>query len=145
MTMTLHFPTWRHRQNFWRCFVSLIKFSYWSKSHVNIITCSGVMKIFFYNGLTTNPEIRNTLLWVFSNIRRLGQVRHTKFGMNIFNNILLNMQNARVIGKTNQTRVKIETGWATRLVIPFYKLEMSFYVCAPYFSWEKLFIWSTKY
>ena len=29
------------------CFVSLIKFSYWSRFHVNIITGSGTMTIFF--------------------------------------------------------------------------------------------------
>ena len=53
----------RHDVNvkfFWRCFVSLVKFSYWSKFHVNIITGSGIMKIFFYKGLTRNPEIGNT-------------------------------------------------------------------------------------
>ena len=47
----------RHDVNvkfFWRCFVSLVKFSYWSKFHVNIITGSGIMAIFFYKGL---PEI----------------------------------------------------------------------------------------
>ena len=32
---------------FRRCFVSLIKFSYWSRFHVNIITGSGTMTIFF--------------------------------------------------------------------------------------------------
>ena len=45
----------RHDVNvkfFWRCFVSLVKFSYWSKFHVNIITGSGIMTIFFYKGLT---------------------------------------------------------------------------------------------
>ena len=41
---------------FWRCFVSLVKFSYWSKFHINIVTCSGVMTIFFYKELTRNPE-----------------------------------------------------------------------------------------
>ena len=53
----------RHDVNvkfFWRCFVSLVRFSYWSKFHVNIITGSGIMKIFFYKGLTRNPEIGNT-------------------------------------------------------------------------------------
>ena len=45
---------------FRRCFVSLIKFSYWSRFHVNIITGSGIMTIFFYKGLTRNPEIGNT-------------------------------------------------------------------------------------
>ena len=42
---------------FRRCFVSLIKFSCWSKFHVNTITGSGVMKIFFYKGWT---EIRKS-------------------------------------------------------------------------------------
>ena len=44
---------------FWRCFVSYVMFSYWSKFHVNFITGSGIMKIFVYKGLTRNPEIRN--------------------------------------------------------------------------------------
>ena len=48
---------------FWRCFVSLVKFSYWSKFHVNIMTGSGIMTIFFYKGLTRNPEIGNTPIW----------------------------------------------------------------------------------
>ena len=43
-------------------FVSLVKFSYWSKFHVNIITGSGIIRIFFYKGLTRNPEIGNTLV-----------------------------------------------------------------------------------
>ena len=41
---------------FWRCFVSLVKFSYWSKFHVNIITGCEVMTIYFYKGW---PEIWN--------------------------------------------------------------------------------------
>ena len=75
---------------FWRCFVSLIKFSYWSKFHVNIITGSGVVTIFFYKGLTRNPEIGNNPVWVLPSIWRLGQVRDTKFGKNVSNKMLLN-------------------------------------------------------
>ena len=37
---------------FSRCRAFLVKFSYWSKFHVNIITGSGVMTIFVYKGLT---------------------------------------------------------------------------------------------
>ena len=83
----------RHDVNvkfFWRCFVSLVKFSYWSKFHVNIITGSEIMTIFFYKGLTRNPEIGNTPVWVLPNIWRLGQVMDTKFGTNVSNKILLN-------------------------------------------------------
>ena len=36
---------------FWRCFVSLVNFSYWSKYHVNIITVSGVTTIFLRDWL----------------------------------------------------------------------------------------------
>ena len=70
---------------FWRCFVSLVKFSYLSKFHVNIITSSGIMTIFFYKGLTRNPEIENTSSWVLLNIWRLGQVMDTKFSTNVSN------------------------------------------------------------
>ena len=41
-------------------FISLVNYSYWSKFHINIIFGSGVTTIFFYKGLTRNPEIGNT-------------------------------------------------------------------------------------
>ena len=75
---------------FWRCFVSLVKFSYWSKFDDNIITGSEIMAIFFYKRLTRNPEIGNTPVWVLPNIWRLGQVLDTKFGTNVSNRMLLN-------------------------------------------------------
>ena len=83
----------RHDVNvkfFWRCVVFLVKFSYCSKVHVNIITGSWITTIFFYKGLTRNPEIGNTLVWVLSNIWRLGRVMGTKFGTNVCNRMLLN-------------------------------------------------------
>ena len=84
----------------WCCFISLVKFSYWSKFHVNFITCSRVMTISFYNGLTKNLEIRNTPVWILPNTWRLGQVRNTTFGTNISNKMLLNASNARVTAFT---------------------------------------------
>ena len=75
---------------FWRFSVSLMKFSYWSKFHVSIITGSG-------KGLTRNLEIWNSfafwkseIVWVLPNIWRLGQVGDTKFSTNVSNIILLN-------------------------------------------------------
>ena len=41
-------------------FISLVKYSYWSKFHINVITGSGVTTISFYKGLIRNPEIGNT-------------------------------------------------------------------------------------
>ena len=58
--MTPQFTDWRH-PHFWRFVVSLVKFSNWSKFHLNIITGSGVMTTYFYKGLTRNVEIGNTL------------------------------------------------------------------------------------
>ena len=54
-----NFPTYCHRQTFLAFFFSLVKFSYQSKFHVNIINGSGVKTISFYKGLTRNPEIGN--------------------------------------------------------------------------------------
>ena len=75
---------------FWSFFVTLVKFRYWSRFHVNIITGSGIMTISFCKVLTKNPEIGNNPVWVFSNIWRLGQVMNTKFGTNVFIRMLLN-------------------------------------------------------
>ena len=63
---------------------------YWSKFHVNIITGSVVVTIFFYKGLTKNPEIRNTPDWVLPDLWRLGRVRNTKFDTNVSNKMFLN-------------------------------------------------------
>ena len=85
--------SWPHRQFFFFFswfFVSLVNFSYWSRSHVNIITGSGVITIFFYKRLTSNPKIRNNPVWVFPNIWRLGQVRDTKLCTNFSNQMWVN-------------------------------------------------------
>ena len=47
------------------------------KFHVNVITGSGDMTIFFFKGLTRNLEIGNILGWVLPNICRLGKFRDT--------------------------------------------------------------------
>ena len=74
----------------WHCRVSLVKFSYWPKFHVNIITGSSVMTILLYKGLTRNPEIGNTPIWVLPNTWRLGRFRDTTSGTNVYNEMLLN-------------------------------------------------------
>ena len=48
------------------------------------------MTIFFYKGLTRNPEIGNTPFWFLPNIWRLKQAMDTRFGMNVSNKMLLN-------------------------------------------------------
>ena len=74
----------------WRFLLSFLKFSYWFKFHINIITGSGIMASFFYKGLTRNLEIRNTLVWVLPNMWRLGRVMDKEFGTNVSNRMLLN-------------------------------------------------------
>ena len=80
----------RHCQVFWRCHVSLVIFSYWSKFYVNIVSGSGVLTTFVCKRLTRDPKIGNTFVWVFLNIRRLGRVRDTKCDINVSNKKLLN-------------------------------------------------------
>ena len=91
IAMTFQFSDMTSLSIFSRCFVLLVKFSYWSKFHVVIITSPGVMSISFYKGLTRNPEIGNTPVWVLLNIWRLGRPRNTKFGTNVSNKMLLNV------------------------------------------------------
>ena len=86
ITMTSQFANMRPSS----IFVFLVKFSCWSKFYVNIITGYGLMTIFFYKELTRNPEIGNTLVWILPNIWRLRRVRDTKFGTDVFNEMLLN-------------------------------------------------------
>ena len=69
---------------------SLVKLSYWSMFHVNIITGSLVLTIFLQRGLTRNPEIGITCVCVLPNIWRLEQIRDIKFGTNVPNKMLLN-------------------------------------------------------
>ena len=79
-------------KHFWRSFVSIAKFSYWFKFHVNIIIVSLVMTIFFYRRLTRNPETTKTPVWVWINIWRLRQVRDTKLGIIVCNYMSLNAE-----------------------------------------------------
>ena len=77
-------------QCFWRYFVSLVRFSYWSKFLVKIKTGSEVMTVYFCKRLTRNLEIGNTPVWVLPYIWRLWWVRDTKFSTDIPNKTLLN-------------------------------------------------------
>ena len=76
MTMMSKFAHMTLSSFFWHCFVFILKFSYWSRFHVNI--------------MTRNPEIRNTVVRVFYNIFRVGEVRETKVGKNVSNEMLTN-------------------------------------------------------
>ena len=123
-------------------FVSLVKFSYWSKFHVNIITGSGVMTISFHKGLTRNLEIGNAPVWILPNIWRLGRVRNTKFGTNVFNKMLLNA--AKYLGdsfyhfwviKENPTEggggVKLPQ-FGTQFNIRLWRINIGFVSCVLY-------------
>ena len=74
---------------FWRL-VPLVQLSYWSKFHVNITTGSGITAIFFYKGLTRNPEIGSTSVWVFPNIWRRGELGTPNLARMSLNKMLLN-------------------------------------------------------
>ena len=96
MAMTSQFPDMTSSSRFFDVVLFLLWSSYWSKCNINIITGSGIMPIFFYKGLTRNPEIGNTLVWVLPNIWILEQVMNTKFGTSIFNRMLLNFEKFQI-------------------------------------------------
>ena len=56
---------------FWRCFVSLAKFRYWSKFHVNINPGFAVMTVYLNKGLIRNLEIGYTPVLVFDKLEKV--------------------------------------------------------------------------
>ena len=66
--------------------------------------------------LTRNPEIENTPVWVLSIVWRLGQVRVTKFGMNVSNKKFLMLKNVKF---TTFTISELSTTHARRLELMF--------------------------
>ena len=72
---------------FCRYSICLVKFSYWSKFHGNMISGSGVLTISFNKGLTRNTEIGNTP----SEFCPIPEDWASKeFGTNVSNKIFLN-------------------------------------------------------
>ena len=87
MTMTSHFSD----MTSWSIFFDVVLFLLSSLGTTqSSMSISSSLTIFFYKGLTRNPEIRNTLVWLLPNIWRLRWVMDTKFGMNVSNRMLLN-------------------------------------------------------
>ena len=70
-------------------FLFLVKRSYWANFHINIITSSEVMKVFFCKGLIWNPEIRNTPVSIFPMVWRLRNLGIPNKRANISNEMLL--------------------------------------------------------
>ena len=104
---------------FWRCFVSRVRFTYWSKFHVDIATDSGVMINLLLQEIDQKYRNRKYPIWVLPNIWKLEQVRNTKFGMQVSNRLWLNAAKSQgysfyhlcvVTGKTigwGQIRIKL--------------------------------------
>ena len=65
-----------------------------------------VMTFFVYKGLTRNPEIRSTLVWVLPNIWKLGQVRDNKIWVK---DIALRLANS-ILGHNSGTRILPDMG-----------------------------------
>ena len=132
----------------WRCHVSLVKFSYWSKFHVNIVTGCGVTTIFVCNGLTRDPETGNTPVSVFPNIWRLGQVKDTKNGTNLSNKKLLNPTKCQgyticrfcVIIPTGSVKLCPSPPTSRLLLLDFCLFIVQYYhysvLLSPYASWK---------
>ena len=92
-------------------FLSLVKLSYWFKFYVNIITGSGVMTIFFYKGLTKNPEIGNTFAWVLPNIWRVDELGIRNLARLFLMKCYWMLQNARVTAFTVSELLRLNQQW----------------------------------
>ena len=65
------------------------------------------MAIFFYKGLTRNPEVGNMPIWVLAKIWRLQEVRNIKLVPNVSNEILLNAAKCKgIVAVTELLRKK---------------------------------------
>ena len=75
------------------------------------------MTISFYKELTRNSEIGCTPVLVLPNIWRLGRVRNTKFGTNVFNKMLLNAAKCQDYNFYSfwVIMVKLTGGWGVKL------------------------------
>ena len=69
------------------------------------------MTIFVYKGMTRNPEIRNTPVYVLPNIYRLSWVSDTKFGTNVSNEKLLNATKVTAFTVSELLREHQQGGW----------------------------------
>ena len=95
---------------FWRNHVFPVKFSHWSKFHTNIMTRPGVMTIFVYKGLTRNPEIGNTVIWVCPISGDWDKLGIPNLALIFLIKCYWILRNARVTANTvteNQQRVKL--------------------------------------
>ena len=106
---------WRHNLLTWRhcrIFFDVVLFLLSS-------LVSAVMDSFFYKGLTRNPRIRNTPVWVFPNIWRLGRVRDTKLVMVVSNKVLPNAAKCQGYSFYCFWVIKRKpTGWGERKITP---------------------------
>ena len=79
----------------------VLRFSYfWSKFYVKVTSSSGVLTIFFYKGLTRNPEITSKPVWDLFKVFNLEQVRTTKCDTYVSNQCYWKLENARVTVST---------------------------------------------
>ena len=108
-------------------------------SFVSISSISyGIMRIFFYKGLTRNLEIGITP-WVLRNIGRLGPVMDTKFGTMVSNRMLLNAAKLQGYSFSRFWVIKEKTteGGHKIIVRPPPRLELSI-------DWKRYYFYHKK-
>ena len=109
---------WRHYLQTWRYDIFFETVLFLLSSLVtgpNFMSISSL--IFVYKGLTRNPEIGNTSVWVLPNIWRLGRIRDTKF---VSSEVLLNAVHAS--GGGGGSEIKLVVSNTTIFVLCFSNL-----------------------
>ena len=108
------------------------------------------MTIFFYEGLTSNPEIGNTPVWVLPNIWRLEQVRDTESSTNVSKEMLLNAAKCQAYSFYHFWVIKEKPTEGCKFPLfppPTTRLELSRLILAQVFFrfCVRLLAFSTKY
>ena len=88
--MTPQFPNITSSSNLFDVAVFLLSILVTGPSSISISLLVLELGQYIYKGLTRNLEVRNTPVWFLPINWRLGKVRDTKFGTNVFNKMLSN-------------------------------------------------------
>ena len=81
---------------------------------------------YIYKGLTRNLEVRNTPVWFLPINWRLGKVRDTKFGTNVFNKMLSNAPKCQGYSSYRFWVIKAKPIVPTSPIIPRPRLGLNF-------------------
>ena len=133
MTMTSQFSDMTLSSNFLDVVLFLLSSLVTGPSFMSI--SSMVLELWQFSFIRGCPEIGNTTIWFLPNIWRLGRVRDTKFGINVSNEMLLNVAKCQGFSFDRFWVIKGKQGRGWNYPLPRLGLtQLTNYVIITYFS-----------